>query len=236
MDPEKGFGRPRLHAEELASDLEMSLRSLQTDCIDLYLMHRDDPKIPVSQIIDWLENQREEGKIRYYGCSNWTLPRIREAENYAALKGYLGFAENQIAGGLAKQDETVTRYSDMLCLTPDFLAYHKESQMTVMSYMSMNNGYFQKRIRGEKLSAFSERFYSNETNERLLVKLREMDSEGISLTSVMYHYIMSYGVPVTALFGFSGTAQMDELMKAVESPVPEADLRELWKIRWEEAE
>ena len=102
-----------------------------------------------------------------------------------------------------------------------------------MSYMSMNNGYFQKRIRGEKLNPFNERMYGNETNERLLVKLREMDAAGISLTAVMIQYIMNYGVPVTALFGFSRVSQLEDLVRASEIPVPEEDLRELFRIRWE---
>lgn len=48
----------------------------------------------------------------------------------------------------------------------------------------------------------------------------------------MYQYIMHYGVPVTALFGFSKVSQLEELMKASEMPVPEEDLQEFFKIRW----
>ncbi len=235
VDPKRGFGKPRLHKDELENDLSKSLRSLKTDHIDIYLLHRDDPAIPVSEIIDWLEAQKKEGKIRYYGCSNWTLPRILEAEAYAKETGATGFVTNQIAGGLAKQDEAMTKYTDMLCLTPEFLDYHRKSGMSVMSYMSMNNGYFQKRIRGAEISPFSARMYGNETNEKLLLKLREMDEHGINLTSVMVQYIMAYGIPVTALFGFSRKDQLEELLEAVRLPVPAEDLRELYRIRWEEA-
>ncbi|MBR6404591.1 MAG: aldo/keto reductase [Lachnospiraceae bacterium] len=123
----------------------------------------------------------------------------------------------------------MTKYTDMLCLTPEFLEYHKASQMTVMSYMSMNNGYFQKRIKNQPLNPFNERMYGNETNERILKKLREMDAEGIDLTAVMFQYIMNYGIPVTALFGFSRVSQLEELIKASETVVPEEDLRDLYQ-------
>ena len=49
----------------------------------------------------------------------------------------------------------------------------------------------------------------------------------------MIQYIMNYGVPVTALFGFSRVNQLEELVRASEIPVPEEDLRELFRIRWE---
>ena len=60
-----------------------------------------------------------------------------------------------------------------------------------------------------------------------------MDAAGISLTAVMIQYIMNYGVPVTALFGFSRVSQLEDLVRASEIPVPEEDLRELFRIRWE---
>ncbi len=232
MDPEKGFGKPRLHADELENDLTMSLRSLKTDCIDIYLLHRDDPAIPVSDIVDWLEKKVSEGKIRYYGCSNWTLSRIKEAQAYAEQQSCHGFIANQIAGGLARLDDQAMKYTDMRSLTPEYLDYHRKTGMAVMSYMSMNNGYFQKRISGTPLPPYAGYMYSNETNEILLGKLREMAQAGISLTAVMYQYIMHYGVPVTALFGFSKVSQLEELIKASELPVPESDLEELRKIRW----
>ena len=54
----------------------MSLQSLQVDCIDLYWLHRDDVKQPVEGIIDTLAEQVKLGKIKYFGCSNWSLERV----------------------------------------------------------------------------------------------------------------------------------------------------------------
>ena len=53
------------------------------------MMHRDDSSVPVEEIIDRLEKHYQEGKIKVYGVSNWEIPRIEAANEYAAKKGML---------------------------------------------------------------------------------------------------------------------------------------------------
>src|SRR5215472_2977892 len=62
---------PRLSPQEIRSDLEESLRCLQTDTIDLYWLHRDDPNQPVAVMLEMLQELVRKGTIRSFGCSNW---------------------------------------------------------------------------------------------------------------------------------------------------------------------
>ena len=55
---------------------EESLRRLRTDHLDLYILHRDDPPMPVDEIVDELNRLKKEGKILRFGGSNWTLDRV----------------------------------------------------------------------------------------------------------------------------------------------------------------
>ena len=73
-------------ARRIVSDLDSSLRNLRTDVIDLYWLHRDDVRRPVGEILETLNEQVQAGKIRYFGCSNWTAQRIREAQDHAAAR------------------------------------------------------------------------------------------------------------------------------------------------------
>ncbi|MFR8351978.1 MAG: aldo/keto reductase [Blautia obeum] len=84
----------RISAENMRHDLELSLRALGTDYIDVYFYHRDNEAIPASELIEVMEEFRKEGKIRYYACSNWSTARMRVADAYAAPKGYCGFVAN----------------------------------------------------------------------------------------------------------------------------------------------
>ncbi|MBD8010865.1 MULTISPECIES: aldo/keto reductase [Microbacterium] len=60
--------------------VEHSLRRLRTDWIDLYQLHLPDPQTPIAETIDALDELVDEGKIRYYGHSNFTGWQIAEAE------------------------------------------------------------------------------------------------------------------------------------------------------------
>src|ERR1700716_1976857 len=56
--------------------VEASLRRLQTDHIDLYQIHGNDPVTPVEETIRALDTLVQQGKVRYIGCSNWQAWKI----------------------------------------------------------------------------------------------------------------------------------------------------------------
>jgi pyridoxine 4-dehydrogenase len=68
-------GRP----EYLRQCVEMSLRRLGLDTIDLYQLHRIDPQIPLADQVGTLNDMRKEGKIRYLGLSEVSVAQIGEA-------------------------------------------------------------------------------------------------------------------------------------------------------------
>jgi aryl-alcohol dehydrogenase-like predicted oxidoreductase len=69
-------GRP----EHLRSVCEGSLRRLRVDRIDLYQLHRPDPKVPLAESIGTLAELKAAGKIRHIGVSNFDERQLREAE------------------------------------------------------------------------------------------------------------------------------------------------------------
>jgi pyridoxine 4-dehydrogenase len=74
-------GRP----EYLRSCVEMSLRRLGLETIDLYQLHRIDPKVPAADQVGELNQLRKEGKIRHIGLSDVTLAEIAEARLTAPI-------------------------------------------------------------------------------------------------------------------------------------------------------
>ena len=92
--PDPDMHKSRVSERCLKYDLEESLRVLGTDYIDIYFYHRDKEEVPVSELIDIMEDFKKQGKIRYYACSNWTTTRMKEADAYAVSKGYRGFVAN----------------------------------------------------------------------------------------------------------------------------------------------
>ncbi|HWR86011.1 MAG TPA: aldo/keto reductase [Rhodoglobus sp.] len=81
--------------EYIREAVEGSLRRLQTDRIDLYQQHTPDPSTPIEETIAALEELVQEGRIRYYGHSNFTAEQITDAAATAARMGVTGFVSAQ---------------------------------------------------------------------------------------------------------------------------------------------
>lgn len=69
-------GRP----EYLAQQVEMSLRRLRTERIDLYQLHRIDPKVPVEESLGALKDLQKAGKIRHVGLSEVSAQEVERAQ------------------------------------------------------------------------------------------------------------------------------------------------------------
>ncbi|KHF31691.1 General stress protein 69 [Paenibacillus sp. P1XP2] len=96
---------PRVNKEAIRHDITTSLKRLQTDFIDLYALHRDDPNVPAGEVIEILNEYVKSGTVGAIGCSNWTWQRIKEANDYAAEKGLTGFTFSSPNLSLAKPNE-----------------------------------------------------------------------------------------------------------------------------------
>lgn len=88
--PEDGI-RDRVSPEYIRRDLAESLERLQSDHIELYLLHRDSRDYPVGEIVDVLNEFKDAGQIGVYGGSNWRADRVKTANNYAAANGKMPF-------------------------------------------------------------------------------------------------------------------------------------------------
>ena len=88
----KGAHTPHCDPASLTSQLHASLERMGVDRADLYLMHRDNPAVPVGEFVDALNAHRAAGRIGAFGGSNWSLARVQEANAYAAARGWAGFA------------------------------------------------------------------------------------------------------------------------------------------------
>ncbi len=182
---------PRVNKKDINHDLNESLEYLKTDYIDIYFLHRDDVNTPVSEIMECLDEARKAGMIRYYGCSNWTLPRIKEAQKYCEEHGLQGFTFNQLMWSLADINFYNLPDKTFILMDDETREYHKQTGMNAMAYMSIAKGYFERRASGEKLPASVVDVYENKTNDEIYNVAKEVVSEGMySYMDLSYMYIM----------------------------------------------
>lgn len=94
--------------ERLKACCEASLRRLKLDRIDLYQLHRVDPKVPFEEQVGALRDLRDAGKIRYVGLSNVTLDQLRTAEKIVDIVS----VQNRYSMSYRGESEGIIRYCE----------------------------------------------------------------------------------------------------------------------------
>lgn len=82
---EKGVPFKRSDYKSIIKDCEESLQRLNTDYIDLYLIHWPDEVTPIEEMMDAMNKLKQDGKIRYIGASNFSKEEVLESEKYASF-------------------------------------------------------------------------------------------------------------------------------------------------------
>jgi aryl-alcohol dehydrogenase-like predicted oxidoreductase len=225
---------PRLGKKELRADLEESLTILGVDYIDLYFVHRDDVSQSAAEILLTLEDFKKEGKILACGCSNWTLPRMKEADAAAKKLGIAGFVCDQIRYGLADCNRDAIEDKTIVVMDGEIYDYHKEAapSKTVMAYTSMCKGYFSKRLAGRALKESYAAIYDNAPNDALTEKIKTWTKE-LNCTPAAFTaaYVSSQSFPAFPIAAFSSLAQLDEFLAAGDLVIPREILDEIAAVK-----
>ncbi len=207
---------PRLSRRDILNDLDESLRCLQTESIDLYWLHRDDPKRPVADILETLNSQVTQGKIRYFGCSNWRLERIEEALRYTTKHGLAGFVGNQCMWSFAVPNRDTIEDSTIAIMDAQTFEFHRKTGLAIVAYTSQAHGFFSKA--SNNLTALPERLrkmYSNGENIERLRRLQRVSEEvSLSISAISLAYLTNQPFPTFPIAGFANVQQLLESIEA----------------------
>ena len=125
----------------LTRAVEDSLRRLQTDHIDLYLLHAFDAQTPLEETLSTLNDMVRQGKVRYIGCSNFRAWKIMEALWISDVRNLEAFICIQNQYNLINRHE----------LEPDLMPLCKELGLGIMTYSPLAIGLLSGRFRrGQK--------------------------------------------------------------------------------------
>jgi aryl-alcohol dehydrogenase-like predicted oxidoreductase len=90
-----GAGRKGLSKDYILRSADDSLRRLQTDYIDLYQSHKDDPDTPLEETLEAYDQLVKQGKVRSIGASNYSAARLAEALNVSKSHGLVRYESLQ---------------------------------------------------------------------------------------------------------------------------------------------
>ncbi|OUE09888.1 Glucose--fructose oxidoreductase precursor [Clavibacter michiganensis] len=198
----KGAHTPHCDPESITRQLLESLERQGTDYADIYLMHRDNPDVPVGEFVDVMDEHQRAGRIRSYGVSNWTPERFDEAQAYAKANGRAGFQALSDHFGLAEAYDVP--WAGCVHVTdPASKAWLEERQVPLLPWSSQARGFFTGRARPDDLSdpELVRCYYGDENFERLR-RAEQLGAEhGVQATAIALAYVLAQPFPTFPLFG-----------------------------------
>jgi aryl-alcohol dehydrogenase-like predicted oxidoreductase len=129
--------RKGLSAAHIARSVEESLGRLQTDHIDLYFAHRDDPSVPFEETLGAFQRLIEQGKVRAIGASNYTAARLAEALKVSREHGLPRYEVLEPLYNLYERADYESAL-EPLCL---------DQQIGVVSYYALASGFLSGKYR-----------------------------------------------------------------------------------------
>lgn len=227
--------RNRVTPFDITADIHDSLARLKVDCIDLYLLHRDDPSVPVGPIVEVLNEHQKAGRIRAFGGSNWGHERIQEANEYARQRGLTPFVASSPNFSLAVQ--VAEPWSSCVTLTgvagDSARRWYRESGMPVFAWSSVAGGFFSGRFNRDNAEEPWEDYgarvcmqaYADEDNFKRLDRAAELAKEmGLSASQIALAWVMHQGMNVFPLVGCRTAEEFKENADALEVKLTQEQL------------
>jgi len=198
--PEEGL------EEVVTREREQSLEALQTDYFDVYMLHRDNPAVPVGRILERLNQEISAGYARALGASNWSYARLDEAAAYAREHKLTGFA--LVSNNLSLAVPAEPFYPGLVSTPPEGEAWHARHGVPLLSWSSQARGFFTGRYSGSEapMDAFAQRMlqvYGSAENLERLRRAQELGKRkgGYSAVQVALAWLLYKPFPLIPVVG-----------------------------------
>ena len=220
---EMGEGMKGLSAKYMIEAVEASLKRLQTDRIDLYQSHRDDPETPQEETAEAFDRLVKAGKVRAIGSSNFTPERLKSALEVSQAKG------------LARYNSEQPQYNlyDRAGFEAGLQQVCIENEVGVIPYYGLASGFLTGKYRTEADLDKSPRGRGvkrmmDERGMRILAALDQVSgAKGASPAQVALAWVMAQPGLTGPIASATSVEQLEELMGAARLALSAEDLATL---------
>lgn len=213
----------------IMSAVQASLKRLKTDYIDLYQLHKPDPRTPIEETLRTLNDLVRMGMVRYIGCSNLPAWQVSDAYWTARSLGLEGFASCQDEYSLLVRD--VERE-----LVPAIERY----QMGLLPYFPLASGLLSGKYRKDAPMPEDARLTKNqnlargvltERNWQIVEQLRAFcEARGRSLLELAFSWLAAKPVVSSVIAGATKPEQLEQNVQAVNWKLTSEELAEVERI------
>jgi aryl-alcohol dehydrogenase-like predicted oxidoreductase len=211
----------------IAHAIEQSLRSLETDRIDLYQLHFVDPVTPIEETLDALSRLVDQGKVLYVGCSNFAGWELMDARRLADIKSLPAFVSIQNEWSLLRRD-----------LEREVLGACRRLGTGILPYFPLASGMLTGRYRrgqpapeGSRLSFEYFRQFSTDADFDRVEKLEAWSAErGRGVTEVALSWLAGHQEVASVVAGASRPEQVTENAAATRTDLSSEELAEISEL------
>ncbi|WP_328613106.1 aldo/keto reductase [Amycolatopsis sp. NBC_00355] len=203
-------GRPGLSAKNIQAAAEDSLRRLQTDHIDLYYAHRDDPDTPLEETLTAFDALVRAGKVRHLGASNYSAERLTEALSTSDKNNPARFAVLQPHYNLVERD-----------YEHDLAPLVAREGLATLPYFALAKGFLTGKYRSKDETVDSPRAarassYLDAHGERVLAALDEVaQAHGVSVATVALAWLRVQPTVAAPIASARTPEQLTDLIASV---------------------
>ena len=197
----KGAHTPHCDPDSLSRQLLESLDRLELGYADVYLMHRDNPDVPVGEFVDVMDEHAGAGRITVFGGSNWTLERFDEANAWAAANGRRPLTVLSNYFGLAEAYD-VPWAGCRTATDPESKQWLAERDVALLPWSSQARGFFARANPGNLSDPDLVRCFYGDANFERKRRAEQLAAEfGVPATAVALAYVLAQQFPTFALVG-----------------------------------
>lgn len=224
-----GNDKKGLSAKYMKEAVEASLSRLQTDYIDLYQSHQEDPNTEVGETIESFNSLIKEGKVRYIGASNFSSEKLKASNDYARDNGLHGYISLQPNYNLIDRQPFEKENLDIV----------REEGLAVMNYFALASGFLTGKYRSEEDFGKSPRGYgmSRYLDGRGLAILDTMDQISAEtqrpLSQIALAWLLSKDYITTPIASATSPVQLKDLVDSVTLKLSDEQLNRLDKVSGE---
>jgi 1-deoxyxylulose-5-phosphate synthase len=210
------MGNSRRH---IMDAIDASLRRLQTDFVDLYQVHFDDPGVPLDETLGALDDLVRAGKVRYIGCSNYLAYRLARALGRSDVKGIARYESVQPRYNLLFRE--FERELFPLCL---------EEGVGVIPYNPIAGGMLSGKhdrtkapdegtrfALGNAAQTYQDRYWHDNVFDTVDELVKIADDAGIPLPTLAVAWTLRHPAITSPIVGASRPEQLDATIAAVDT-------------------
>lgn len=223
---EMGEGKSGLAPGYIAQAVDASLRRLQTDYIDLYQAHSDDPNTPLEETLGAFDRLVQAGKVRYIGASNYTGARLAAALEISRSNGLAAYVSLQPHYNLVERE----------AFEKDLLPVVQKYGLGVIPYFALASGFLTGKYRRGADAAQSARAgmvekYRNEQGYAVVDAVVEIAAaHRVAPAQVALAWLLARPGVTAPIASATRDSQLDDLCAAADLQLDAASLERLTQV------